>query len=193
MGEVHMTVSPEVIAGADRSNLPRGERDCGEHLARSHGMDGIRELLSAVRDAGLIAAHFRGLLHIAIGRKVTRPDGSAVSTGLTWRALASELKNLRFDTELVRDFGADPEVLAARDRERFWYAAISVAKVDSPEALAEADKLVPKLKTLGFVVGPAPSGVSTSNHPAKTKTEAKGKAEPKPKDKDDKQGKKKKK
>jgi hypothetical protein len=154
-------------------------------------MDGIRELLSAVRDAGLIAGHFRGLLHIAIGRKVTHLDGSAVSAGLTWRALSAELKNLRFDPELVRDFGADPDVLAARDRERFWYAAISVAKVDSPEAFAEADKLVPKLKTLGFIVGPAPASTSSTPN-AKTKTEAKGKAEPKAKDKDDK-GKKKKK
>jgi hypothetical protein len=156
-------------------------------------MDGIRELLSAVRDAGLIAAHFRGLLHIAIGRKVTRPDGSAVSEGLTWRSLAAELKNLRFDTELVRDFGADPDVLAARDRERFWYAAIAVAKVDSPEAVAEADKLVPKLKALGFVVGPAPVSATSAATTTKPKTEAKGKAEPKTKDKDDKQGKKKKK
>ena len=36
-----------------------------------------------------------------------------MSTGITWRALAAELKNLRFDTELVREFGADPDSLAA--------------------------------------------------------------------------------
>jgi hypothetical protein len=35
-------------------------------------MDGIREFLSAVRDAGIVAGNFRGLLHVAIGRKVRR-------------------------------------------------------------------------------------------------------------------------
>jgi hypothetical protein len=151
-------------------------------------MDGIRELLSAVRDAGLLAGNFRGLLHIAIGRKISRPDGSTVSTGLTWRVLAAELKALRVDQELVREYGADPESLAARDRERFWYAAIAAAKVDSPEAIIEADKLVPKLKTLGFLVGPSPGAPITA--PQKTKS-----PEPKPKDKtpDDKSPRKKKK
>jgi len=151
-------------------------------------MDGIRELLSAVRDAGLATGHFRGLLHIAIGRTVTRTDGSPVSTGVTWRALASELKNLRFDTELVREFGADPAALAARDRERFWYSAIALAKVDSPDAVTEADKLAPKLKPLGFSVGAAPGVASTA--PPKAKDD---KSKAKPKEKDDKSVKKKKK
>src|SRR5262249_11062419 len=131
--------------------------------------------LSAARDANLVAGHFRGLLHIAIGRRVTRPDGSAVSAGVTWRALAAELKALRFDPELVREFGADPAVLAARDRERLWYSAIALARVDSPEAVAEAEKLAPKLTALGFVVGPAPAGIAPTPTPSK-KTEPKSKA-----------------
>jgi len=65
------------------------------------------------------------------------------------------------------------------------YSAIALARVDSPEAVAEADKLAPKLKPLGFVVGPAPSGVAPATPPAKAK--AKGK------EKDDKAAKKKKK
>ncbi len=138
-------------------------------------MDGIRELLSAARDAGLVTGHFRGLLHIAIGRKITRPDGSTVSAGVTWRALAAELKTLRFDTELVREFHTAPETLAARDRERFWYSAIALAKVDSPEAVVEADKLAPKLKPLGFVVGAAPSSAPPTPSPPKAKPEAKTK------------------
>src|SRR5262245_58344621 len=144
MGEVHTTLPLGVVAGAARIIPPGGERDGGDSLARSHGMDGIRALLTAVRDAGLVTGHFRGLLHIAIGRTVTRTDGSPVSTGVTWRALAAELKSLRFDTELVREFGADPDALAARDRERFWYSAIALARVDSHEAITEADKFVPK-------------------------------------------------
>lgn len=192
MGEVYMIVPPIVIVGAARILSPGVERDYGNTLARSHGMDGIRELLTAVRDAGLATNHFRGLLHIAIGRTVTRPDGTTVSTGFTWRTLAQELKALRFDTELVREFGADPEVLAARDRERFWYSAIAVSHVDSVEAVAEADRLIPKLKPLGFLVGPAPAGVAPA--PARVKPEqAEVKPKEKEKAKDDKTTKKKKK
>jgi hypothetical protein len=148
-------------------------------------MDGIRELLSKARDAGLVAGNFRGLLHIAIGRKISRPDGTTVSTGVTWRALATELKQLRFDTELVRELGADPEALAARDRERFWYSAIALAKVDTADAFTEADRLAPKLKPLGFVVGPPPTGAASSAAAHRPKAE--------PKDKNDKNAKKKKK
>jgi len=180
MGEVDMTTPADVVAGvvagAARVVPPGTERDCGEPLARSHGMDGIRELLSAVRDAGLAAGNFRGLLHIAIGRKITRPDGTTLSTGVTWRALAADLKNLRFDTELVREFGADPDALAARDRERFWYSAIALAKVDSAEAVADAEKLVPRLRPLGFIIGPPPSGSIPEPTPAKPKAEPKAKA-----------------
>jgi hypothetical protein len=142
-------------------------------------MDGIREMLSAVRDAGLLNGNFRALLHIAIGRKVTRPDGSTLSTGVTWRALATELKALRFDQELAREYGADPDALTARDRERFWYAAIAVSKVDSPEATAEADRFAPKLKSLGYIVGPSPSAPPPPPPAPKAKP-----AEAKPKEKE---------
>lgn len=125
-------------------------------------MEGIRELLTAIRDAGLLVGNFRGVLHLAIGRTVTRPDGTTVSTGLTWRALAAELKNLRFDPELVRELNLDPSELTARDRERFWYSAIAQAKVDSPEAVAAAEKLVGPLKNLGYLVGPPPAGIASA-------------------------------
>ena len=143
-------------------------------------MDGLREMLEAIRDAGLIAGHFRGLLHIAIGRRVTTADGAVVSAGVTWRELAALLKQLRFDKELVREFGADPDALAPRDRQRFWYSAIALARVDTPEAVAEAERLAVRLKALGYVVSPSPSAAAP---PA-----AKGKASaaPKAKEKDDK-------
>lgn len=185
MGEVHMTVPPGVVSGAARVVSPGTERDCGENSARGHGMDGIRELLSAARDNGLAAAYLRGLLHVAIGRKITRPDGSLVSIGLTWRALALELKNLRFDQELVRELGLDPEALATRDRERFWYSAIASARVDSAEAVAAADLLVPKLKAIGFIVGPPPATLVAAPPPkAKAPETKKALPPPKPKEKD---------
>jgi hypothetical protein len=155
-------------------------------------MDGIREFLSAVRDAGLATGHLRALLHIAIGRTVTRADGRPVSSGVTWRALATELKTLRFDIQLVRELGAAPDDLAARDRERYWYSAIALAKVDSPEAVTEADKFAPKLKPLGFLVGPAP-GTASAAPTAKPRAEKGKPTTAKEKDKGEKPGKKKKK
>jgi hypothetical protein len=135
-------------------------------------MDGIRELLSAARDAGLVTGYFRGLLHIAIGRRVARSNGSTLTAGVTWRELAAELKHLRFDTDLVREYGVDPVALAARDRERFWYSAIALAKVDSREAIQEADRLATRLAALGLTVGPAP-GAPAPAPPAKAKPEPK--------------------
>ena len=120
------------------------------------GMDSLRELLDAVRERNLVQGRFRGLLHILVGRRITRRDGTLVSAGMTWRDLAALLKRLRWDREAVRELGIDPAALAPRDRERFWYIAIARAGIDSPEAVAAADELVQPLEELGFVVGPAP-------------------------------------
>lgn len=146
-------------------------------------MDGIRELLEAAREKKLATGHFRALLHIAIGRKVTRSNGTVLSTGITWRELAVLLKELHFDRELVREYGVDPGTLAPRDRERLWYTAIALAHVDSLEASAEADALAIDLKKLGFVVGPNPTAIPSTHK----------KSESKPKPKDEKHGKGKKK
>jgi hypothetical protein len=176
MGELDMTALSGVVGGAARVISPQPVRGRVENLPRSQGMEGVRELLSAARDGGLAAGNFRGLLHIAIGRRVTRGEGRLVSAGVTWRELAAELKHLRFDTDLVREFGADPQALAARDRERFWYSAIAVARVDSPEASAEADRLSPRLAVLGFTVGPPPGGAAVP--PARARPAARAKEKP---------------
>ena len=144
-------------------------------------MDGIRDLLEAARTNGLVAGRFRGLLHIAIGRTITKPDGTKLATGLTWRDVAVLLKTLRFDPELGRELGADPDTLSPRDRERYWFAVIGLARVDSPEALAEAEKLVAPLRELGYIVGSPPGGIAPAG-PAKAKpAKEKPKAEEKPK------------
>ena len=98
-------------------------------------MDGIRTLLEAARDNGLVAGRFRGLLHIAIGRAISKPDGTKLSAGHTWREVATTLKMLRFDPEVGREVGADPDTLSPRDRERYWYAVIALAHVDGSEAV----------------------------------------------------------
>lgn len=165
---------PLVIGGAARITPPT-ELDRELHRVRSYVMEGIRDFLEAVRDQGLAIGHFRGLLHAAIGRKLTRQNGATISSGVTWRELAGWLKLLRFDTELVREFGADPETISPRDRQRFWYNAIALAHVDTPEASAEAERLAVKLRGIGIIVGPSPSrettSPSTSTSDAKPSTE----------------------
>jgi hypothetical protein len=166
MGEIHPTVPTVVAPSVARVVMPKPDRDDPLGRGRSQGMEGVQQLLEAARENGLVAGHFRGLLHIAIGRTVTRPDGTVIATGLTWRELSVVLRQMRFDRELVREFGADPDTLAPRDRERFWYSAIAHARVDSREAVADAEKLIGRLKDLGFVVGSLPGSGATSRTPA---------------------------
>jgi hypothetical protein len=123
---------------------------------RGVGMDSLRELLDTVRERDMGRGRFRGLLHILVGRRITRADGTLVSTGMTWRDVAALLKRLRWDREAVRELGLDPADLPPRDRERYWYTAIARAGIDSPEASTDADHLVPLLKDLDYIVGPAP-------------------------------------
>jgi hypothetical protein len=120
-------------------------------------MDGLREFLDAVREHGLVTGNLRGLFHVAIGRRIARADGTVISTGVTWRELANLLKGMRFDKNLVVEVGGDPEELSPRDRQRFWYAAITLARPDSAEAQAQADRLAGAVKPLGYLVGPPPS------------------------------------
>jgi hypothetical protein len=119
-------------------------------------MDRLHEFLEAVRGAGLAEGHFRGLLHMLIGRRISLADGTVVSGGLTWRELAARLKQFRWDPEAVRQLGLEPKHLAPRDRQKYWYTAISQAGVGSAQASAEADALIEPLRGLGYEVGPAP-------------------------------------
>ena len=98
-----------------------------------------------------------------------------VSAGVTWRELAALLKALRFEKELVAEIGADPEELSPRDRQRFWYSAIALARPDCPEALAEAERLAAAVKPLGLRRRPAAA-------PARARPPA-GRPKPKPKKK----------
>jgi hypothetical protein len=189
MGDLYPTVPPAVIPGAARIIAPGPERERVADRQQDQGMDSLRELLDAARTHGLVPGRFRGLLHIAIGRTVTKPDGSKVSTGLTWRALAAMLKALRYDPELGREVGADPDTLSPRDRERYWYAVIGLAKVDAAEFWVVAERLVAPLKEAGFLVAPAAGSASP---PAPVREKPKPTAKPKADKEDDKPKKKKK-
>jgi hypothetical protein len=124
--------------------------------ARGVGMDRLREFLDSIRTQGVDRGSFLGLLHVLIGRRVTLEDGTVVSAGMTWRELAALLKKVRWDRESVNELGLDPANLPPRDRQRFWYAAISQASVYSTTAVAAGDRLAEAVKPLGYVVGPPP-------------------------------------
>ncbi len=120
-------------------------------------MEKLLEFLETVRKHGLVAGHLRGMFHIVIGRRITDRSGNVVSAGVTWRELSNVLKDLRFDKDLVAEIGAVPDELSPRDRQRFWYSAIALAKPDSTEAHAQAEKLIAALKPHGYTIGPAPA------------------------------------
>jgi hypothetical protein len=118
-------------------------------------MEGAREFLEQVRQHQHLKGHFQGLLHLMIGRTIARGDGTVLSSGLTWRQLSELLRVLRWDREWVRELGLDPDALPPRDRQRFWYSAISQAHVDSPEAAASADSLARKMAAHGYKISAA--------------------------------------
>jgi hypothetical protein len=119
-------------------------------------MDVLREFLEDLKRQNLAQGHFLGLLHILIGRRVERADGTLVASGTTWRDLAALLKRVRWDKNFVTELGLDPARLPPRDRQRYWYTAIAQAQVDSPKASQDADALAERLRDAGYAVGPAP-------------------------------------
>lgn len=119
-------------------------------------MDGLRDLLTDFKQQGHAQGNFLGLLHVLIGRRVELADGTLVSNGTAWRELAVLLKKVRWEKEAVRELGLDPATLPPRDRQRYWYAAITQAQVDSVKAIQAGDRLAETMRKLGYHVGPAP-------------------------------------
>src|ERR1051325_1293264 len=118
-------------------------------------MDALSTLIDDLKKNGLPKGNFIGFLHVLIGRTITRKDdGKAVSSGLTWRELASLLKRVRWDPEMVRELGIEPDSLPLRDRQRYWYSAIAQAKIDSPTAQKAGDRFAERMLGLGYEVGP---------------------------------------
>src|SRR2546429_8863433 len=103
-------------------------------------MDGLREFLDDLKRRGLAEGNLLGLLHVVVGRRIQTAAGELISNGVTWRELSETFKRLRWSKDGVRELGIDPNTLAPRDRQRFWFQAISQARVDSPEAAAAGER-----------------------------------------------------
>src|SRR4051812_45413063 len=115
-------------------------------------MDALQVFLDELKRHGLDRGHTQGLLHVLIGRRLLRADGTVVSRGLTWRQVASLLRKIRWNKDAVRDWGLDPKALPPRDRQQYWYAAIGLARIDSPEGRVAGDALAALLAPLGYRV-----------------------------------------
>lgn len=150
MGKVGNTVAIETITQTS-------QRSCTmDDPPRGAGMDQLRDFLELVRQQGCAQGNFLGLLHVLIGRRIALADGTVVSTGQSWRAVAALLKKVRWAPEAAGELAVDATTLPPRDRERYWYMAIAAARVDSTTAQAAGDRLAALLTPLGYVVGPAP-------------------------------------
>jgi hypothetical protein len=123
-------------------------------------MDALSEFLNDQHRKGTAQGNFLGLLHILVGRRLELPDGTLLSNGLTWREVATLLKKVHWPREAVQELGLKEDDLPPRDRVRFWYSAISQARVDSDKARQEGDRVAGLLRKEGFRVGPAPGTAS---------------------------------
>jgi hypothetical protein len=115
-------------------------------------MDALRNFLEVLKRHRLDRGHTLGLLQTLVGRNIQSVQGSFVCRGLTWRQLAMVLKKARWPKDAVRDLHMDPASMPPRDRQQFWYTAISLARIDSEEASAAAKVLAEVLEPLGYRV-----------------------------------------
>jgi len=119
-------------------------------------MDVLRVFLADLKRHGYARGNFLGMLNVLVGRQIRAADGRIVSNGLTWRVLADLLRKAHWDREAVQELGLDPAVLPPRNRQRFWFAAIAQAGVDSARATEAGNRLAEILCSTGYAVSPAP-------------------------------------
>jgi hypothetical protein len=119
-------------------------------------MDVLREFMADLQWHGYARGNFLGMLNVLIGRQIRAADGTLISSGLTWRAVADQLKKARWERDAVRELGLDPAALPPRDRQRYWYQAIAQAGVGSAQATEVGNSFAETLRAAGYVVTPAP-------------------------------------
>jgi hypothetical protein len=122
-------------------------------LAGGPRMDALSTLFDDVKKSGQTQGNLLGFLHVLIGRTIVRAsDKVPITKGMTWRELAGWLKKVRWEPDAVRELGLDPKDLPPRDRQRYWYSAITQAKVDGADAVKAGDRFADMLRTLGYEV-----------------------------------------
>jgi hypothetical protein len=119
-------------------------------------MDALREFLEDLKAKQLAQGNLLGLLHLLIGRRISKADGTIISSGFTWRELANVLKKYRWDVNGVQELGINADDLPPRDRQRFWYAVVVRAGVDSTAAAEAGERLAAALRKEGYTVSAAP-------------------------------------
>jgi hypothetical protein len=119
-------------------------------------MDALAAFFDDLKTRGVTQGNLLGFFNVLIGRRITAPDGTVLTRGLTWRELSVWLKKVRWAPEAVREIGLDPDDLPPRDRQRYWYSAITLARVDSRPALEAGERFAEALRGLGYDVGPGP-------------------------------------
>ncbi len=121
------------------------------------GMDRLRELLVELKRDKHAQGNFLGLLNALIGCRIEAANGDLVSSGVTWRALAEQLKKVRWSKQSADELGLELATFAPRDRQRFWYQVIAHAQVDSARAREAGAQMIELLRKIGYQVkGTAP-------------------------------------
>jgi hypothetical protein len=121
-------------------------------------MDALSAFLEGQKKNLKGPGQFLGLLNVVIGRPITAKDGTVIARGVSWREMAGLLKRLRWDPELVNELDVESKDLPPRDRQRYWYTAITRAHVDGPEAAKAGDRYAEVLRKQGFEVAGGPVG-----------------------------------
>src|SRR5215210_3682951 len=120
-------------------------------------MDALSTLLEELKQGEQTQGNFLGFLNVLVGRRISGKGGVVISKGLSWRELSVWLKKVRWDPDQVKELGLDSDDLPPRDRQRYWYSAITRARLDSAEASKAGDQFAELLRGLGYDVGPAPA------------------------------------
>src|SRR5215210_1077487 len=103
-------------------------------------MDALSTLLEELKQGEQTQGNFLGFLNVLVGRRISGKGGVVISKGLSWRELSVWLKKVRWDPDQVKELGLNPDDLPPRDRQRYWYAAIIAARVDTPESRSLGDE-----------------------------------------------------
>lgn len=114
-------------------------------------MDDVATLLEWIRARDAARGRLRGFFHLLVGHTLKHGD-KMISAGMNWRDLSKMLKLFKFDRELVRELGLDPDALPPKDREKYWYLAIAAAEISGDRARAEALELAAELAKIGIAV-----------------------------------------